>query len=47
MRDKIAAFFYVLIVAVGTLLYVDYENIDLIKHPIDALSALWDQAGSD
>jgi hypothetical protein len=44
MRDRIAAFLYVVIVTTATLLYADKENVELIKHPLDALAALWSQA---
>ena len=57
MRDKIklvgesaTALLYVIIVAAMTLLYVDYDNIELLKHPIDSLhslTAVQDQADED
>ena len=57
MRDKVkltaesaTALLYVIIVAAVTLLYVDYDNIELLKHPIDSLHALTaaqDQADED
>jgi hypothetical protein len=50
MRDSITPVLYVIIVAIITLLYVDYENIELLKHPLDSLyslSAAQDQADED
>jgi hypothetical protein len=50
MRDSITAVLYVIIVATITLLYVDYENIELLKHPLDSLyslSAAQNQADED
>jgi len=34
MRDALVALLYVLIVATITVLYVDHENIELLKHPV-------------
>ena len=57
MRDKFkhigesaAALLYVIIVATMTLLYADYDNIELLKHPLDSLhslSSVQDQADED
>jgi len=47
MQEKIAAFLYAIAVATITLLYMDYENIELLKHPIDTLMVLRNQAESD
>ncbi|HZS62898.1 MAG TPA: hypothetical protein VFA53_00135 [Xanthobacteraceae bacterium] len=44
-RDNIAAIFYVLIVVIGTLVYANSDHIDRLRHPIDALSALWNDTG--
>jgi hypothetical protein len=44
MRDRIAALLYVVILTVGTLVYADKENVQRLKHPLDALAALWIQA---
>ena len=43
MREHVAAFLYVIIITVMTLLYIDYENIELLKHPISAFSATHSQ----
>ena len=40
MRESITPILYVIIVATMTLLYVDYGNIELLKHPINALHSL-------
>ena len=40
MRDSITPILYVIIVVVMTLLYVDRENIELLKHPLTALHSL-------
>jgi hypothetical protein len=37
MRESLSPLLYVIIVATMTLLYVDYENIELLKHPLNAL----------
>jgi len=37
MRESITPILYVIIVVTMTLLYVDYENIELLKHPLSAL----------
>ena len=50
MRENITALLYVIIVATITLLYVDYENIELLKHPLNSLyspSSAQDQADED
>jgi len=50
MRDTITPVLYVIIVATITLLYVDYENIELLKHPLNSLYSLspaQDQADVD
>jgi hypothetical protein len=50
MRESITPILYVIIVATMTLLYVDYENIELLKHPLNALyslSAPHDEADED
>ena len=50
MRDSITPALYVIIVATITLLYVDYENIERLKHPLNSLyslSAAQDQADED
>jgi hypothetical protein len=40
MQDRIAALLYVIIVASITFLYVDYKNIELLKHPLSSLHSL-------
>ena len=40
MRETLTPILYVIIIAVMTLLYVDYENIELLKHPLNALHSL-------
>jgi hypothetical protein len=40
MRESITALLYVITVAIITLLYVDYENIELLKHPLNSLHSL-------
>ena len=40
MRDSITPALYVIIVATITFLYVDYENIELLKHPLNSLYSL-------
>jgi hypothetical protein len=40
MRESLTPILYVIIVATMTLLYVDYENIELLKHPLNALHSL-------
>lgn len=40
MRESITPILYVIIVIAMTLLYVDYGNIELLKHPINALHSL-------
>ncbi len=40
MRESITPILYVIIVATITLLYVDYGNIELLKHPLNALYSL-------
>jgi hypothetical protein len=50
MRESITPILYVIIVATMTLLYVDFQNIELLKHPINALHSLsmaHDQADED
>jgi hypothetical protein len=50
MRDSITPVLYVIIIATITLLYVDYENIELLKHPLNSLYSLsvaQDQADED
>jgi hypothetical protein len=50
IRESVTALLYVIIVATMTLLYVDYDNIEFLKHPIDSLhslSAVQDQADED
>jgi hypothetical protein len=50
IRESATALLYVIIVTAITLLYVDYDNIELLKHPIDSLhslSAVHDQADED
>ena len=47
MREHVAAFLYVVVIAVMTLLYIDYENIELLKHPISAFSATHSQIDDD
>ena len=37
MRETITPILYVIIVVTMTLLYVDYQNIELLKHPLNAL----------
>jgi hypothetical protein len=36
MRDSITPVLYVIIVATITFLYVDYKNIELLKHPLNS-----------
>jgi len=40
MRDSITPALYVIIVATITSLYVDYKNIELLKHPPNSLYSL-------
>jgi hypothetical protein len=40
MRESITPILYVIIVVAMTLLYVDYDNIELLKHPLNALHSL-------
>jgi hypothetical protein len=40
MRETITPILYVIIVATITLLYADSENIELLKHPLNALYSL-------
>ncbi len=40
MRETITPILYVIIVATITLLYADVENIELLKHPLNALYSL-------
>jgi hypothetical protein len=40
MRDSIPPVLYVIIVATITFLYVDYKNIELLKHPLNSLYSL-------
>ena len=40
MRESITPILYVIVVIAMTLLYVDHENIELLKHPINALHSL-------
>jgi hypothetical protein len=50
MRDSITPVLYVIIVATITFLYVDYKNIELLKHPLNylySLSAAQAQADED
>jgi hypothetical protein len=47
MRESLAAFLYVLIVATVTLLYVNYENIEFFKHPLNSWAATHDQADDE
>ncbi len=50
MRETITPILYVIIVVAMTLLYVDYDNIELLKHPLNALHSLstpQDQADED
>jgi len=50
MREAITPILYVIIVATMTLLYVDYQNIELLKHPLNALhslSTVHDEADED
>lgn len=50
MRESITPILYVIIAAALTLLYVDYENIELLKHPLNALHSLsttHDEAADD
>jgi hypothetical protein len=50
MRESITPILYVIIVATITLLYADHENIELLKHPLNALyslSAAPNEADSD
>jgi len=48
--ESVTALLYVIIVATITLFYVDYDNIEFLKHPLDSLhslSAVQDQADED
>jgi len=50
IQESVTALLYVIIVATITLLYVDYDNIEFLKHPLDSLhslSAAHDQADTD
>lgn len=50
IRESVTALLYVSVVAIMTLLYVDTDNIEFIKHPLDSLhslSAAQDQADED
>jgi hypothetical protein len=50
MRESLTPILYVIIVVTMTLLYVDYENIELLKHPLNALhsfSATHHEANED
>ncbi len=50
MRESITPILYVIIVATITLLYIDYRNIELLKHPLNTLysrSAAPDEADQD
>jgi hypothetical protein len=50
LRESVTALLYVIIIAAITLLYVDYDNIEFLKHPIDSLhslSAAHDRADED
>ena len=50
MRDSITPALYVIIVVTITFLYVDYKNIELLKHPLNSLfplSAVQAQAAKD
>ena len=50
VRECVPALLYVIIVVTITLLYVDHDNIEFLKHPIvslHALSAVQDQADED
>ena len=40
MRDSITPILYVIIVATVTFLYVDYKNIERLKHPLNSLYSL-------
>jgi hypothetical protein len=40
MRESLTPILYVIIVIAMTLLYVDYDNIELLKHPLNALHSL-------
>ena len=40
IRESVTALLYVIIVATITLLYVDYDNIEFLKHPLDSLHSL-------
>ena len=50
MRETITPILYVIIVVTMTLLYVDHDKIELLKHPLNALHSLskpQDQADED
>jgi hypothetical protein len=47
MRESLAAFLYVLIIAAVTLLYADYESIEFFKHPLNSWAATQDQADDE
>jgi len=47
MREHVAAFLYVIVIAIMTLLYIDYENIELLKHPLSTLSSKQDQSDDE
>jgi hypothetical protein len=40
MRESITPILYMIIVVTMTLLYVDRENIEILKHPLTALHSL-------
>jgi hypothetical protein len=40
MRDSIPPVLYVITVATITFLYVDYKNIERLKHPLNSLYSL-------
>ncbi len=40
MRESITPILYVILVATMTLLYVDFGNIEFLKHPLNALHSL-------
>ena len=47
MREHVAAFLYVIVITIMTLLYIDYGNIEVLKHPLSTFTAEQNQADSE
>ena len=45
IRDSIAALLYIVVIIVGTLAYANSGNLDVLKHPVNALTTMWNEAG--